>query len=81
MKELTQELILFTKQRILEKLIPKSILVSEKIIHEYKLGIDPTDITDNNNIKIARSMAEKVFDLLPEIISEVGDEIDKELEK
>lgn len=78
-KTVTNELVGETKKLILEKLIPMLILVSEKSIMQYKFELDTTDITDNNNIKLAREIAEKVYGLLPQIISEVGAEIENTL--
>lgn len=76
-KSITNELVFETKRLILEKLIPSIILVSEKSIVGYKFELDPTDLTDNNNITVARGVAEKVYNLLPQILNEVGVEIEK----
>lgn len=76
-KSITNELVFETKHLILEKLIPSIILVSEKSIVGYKFELDPTDLTDNNNITVARGVAEKVYNLLPQILNEVGVEIEK----
>ena len=77
--EVTDDLVISIKKSILEKIIPTSILVSEKAIMGYKFDLDATDITDNNNIKVARDVAEKVYNLLHQIIGEVGAEIEKQL--
>jgi hypothetical protein len=79
MKSVTNELVFLVKKKILEKLVPLAILASEKSILAYKFNLDVTDITDNNNIKLARDVAEKVYNLLPQIAIEVGAEIEKEL--
>ena len=65
------------KKLFAESLIPAIILISEKSIVESNFGIDPTDLTDNNNIKMAKSIAKKVIDLLPKLIGEAGVEIEK----
>jgi len=75
----TNDLVFQVKKKILEKLIPMAILVSEKSILAYKFDLDVTDITDNNNIRLARDVAEKLYNLLPQIVSEVGSEIETEL--
>lgn len=77
--EVTNELVTDVKGRILKKLIPLILLVSEKSMTSDKLDIDTTDITDNNSIKLARDISEKVYNLLPQIVSEVGEEIRKDL--
>ena len=74
-KSLTDDLVNHTKRLLLEKIIPASLLVAEKEIISDKLEIDTTDITDNNTIKLARSVSEKVYSLLPQIVTEVGAEI------
>lgn len=74
-KVVTDEMVQYIKRRLLEKLLPMTILVSEKSIIAHRLELDTTDITDNNNVKLARSIAEKVFGLLPQIVTEVGVEI------
>jgi len=75
-KSVTNDLVDVVKQSVLEKLIPMTLLISEKSILSDKLEIDTTDRTDNNNIKLARNVAEKVYGLLPQIVSEVGVEIE-----
>lgn len=74
-KSLTDDLINQTKRLLMEKLIPLTLLVSEKEIIADKSEIDTTDITDNNTIKLARNVAEKVYGLLPQMVTEVGVEI------
>lgn len=78
-KSTSNELVFSIKRSLLEKLVPTSILVAQKSIGKYKYSLDVTDITDNNNIKVAREIAEKVYNLLPQIIGEVGAEIEKQL--
>jgi hypothetical protein len=56
-----------------------TLLVSEKFISGYKFDIDTTDISDNNNVRLAREIAEKVYELLPGIAQEVQFEIEKTL--
>lgn len=73
----TEEMMLNVKKAFAESLIPAIILISEKSIVGHKFGIDPTDINDNNNIKLAKSVAEKVIDLLPKLLGDAGVEIDK----
>lgn len=76
---LTNELVFQVKKALLEKIIPMTILVSEKSIAGYKFDIDTTDISDNNNIRLAREISEKVYELLPAIAQEVKSEIEKTL--
>lgn len=74
-KSVTNDLVTEIRKSLVEKIVTLSILVSEKSIVEDKSEIDTTDITDNNNIKLARSISEKVYGLLPQVVSEVGVEI------
>ena len=76
-KAVTDDLVLEFKKLFAEKVIPTIILISEKSIISDSLGIDPTDLTDNNNIRLAKSIAKKVIDLLPKLIGEAGVEIEK----
>ena len=76
-KAVTEDLVLEFKKLFAEKVIPTIILISEKSIISDSLGIDPTDLTDNNNIRLAKSIAKKVIDLLPKLIGEAGVEIEK----
>ena len=79
-QSVTEDMVLGFKKLLAEKLIPAIMLISQKsLLEEDKLGIDPTDITDNNNIKVARSITEKVIDLLPKLMGEAGVEIEKTL--
>lgn len=78
-KEVSNDLVISVKRALLEKVIPTMILVSQKTIGEYKYPLDVTDTTDNNNITVARSVAEKVYNLLPQIADEVVAKIEKEL--
>jgi hypothetical protein len=77
LSSVTNDLVFTIKKSILEALIPQVILVSQKSISEYKYPLDATDATDGNNIKLAREVAEKVYNLLPQILSEVGANIEK----
>lgn len=79
LKSISNEIVLDVKRDILERAIPIIILESERAIVGYKYELDTTDTTDNNNLKLAREVAESVYNLLPQIASEVGDEIEKEL--
>jgi len=78
-KSVTHDLVLLGKKFILESLLPQIILVAEKEIVNYKFNLDVTDITDNNNVKIARSISESVTKRLPQILLEVVEKIRKEL--
>lgn len=62
----------FAKVSILEKLVPEIILISEKSIIGYKFDLDTTDFRDNDTIKLARSVADKVCGILPRILGDVG---------
>lgn len=73
--EVTNELVISIKSLILEKIVPLAILVSEKSIME-KSSLDTTDITDNNNVKLARSISEKIYELFPQIVKDVEAEIE-----
>lgn len=75
----SNDLVFSVKALILQKLIERTILVSQKSISEYKYPLDVTDTTDNNNIRVAKDIAEKMYNLLPQIISEVGAEVEKQL--
>lgn len=76
-KNVTNELVASIKKSLLERIIDTTILVSEKEIVGNKSGLDVTDITDNNNIKLARTVAERVYDLLPQILAESRNEVEK----
>ena len=56
------------KKSLLESFIPMALLVSKSSIVAYKYDIDTTKINDNNNIKLAREVAGKLYNHLPEII-------------
>jgi len=75
----SQEMIEQVKTNLLETLIPEIILISEKSITGYKFEIDTTDITDNSNIKLARSISEKVLGILPKVIGDVGNSLIQKL--
>ena len=57
------------KKSLLESFIPMSILVSKSSIVDYKYDIDTTKINDNNNIKLAREVAGKLYNHLPQIVA------------
>jgi hypothetical protein len=56
------------KKSLLESFIPMALLVSKSSIVDYKYDLDTTKINDNNNIKLAREVAGKLYNHLPEII-------------
>jgi hypothetical protein len=56
---------------LLDSLASIIILVSKNEILNYKFDIDTTDHTDNNTLKLARSVSAKVFDLLPKIVNDL----------
>lgn len=58
------------KKSLLESIIPKIILVAKSSILGHKYPIDTNDLTDNNNLRIARSIAEKVYQMFPSILDE-----------
>lgn len=78
-KVTSNDLVLSVKKSLLEKAIPTMILVSQKTIEEHKYPLDVTDTSDNNNITVASAVAEKVYNLLPQIADEVVAQIEKEL--
>lgn len=59
------------KSALLQSLIPKIILMSKSAILDYKYPIDTRDQTDNNNLKLAREIAESVYKVLPQILDEL----------
>jgi hypothetical protein len=58
------------KKSILEKLIPTILLVSKNEVLGYKFDLDTTQFQDHNTIKVAKQVAEKVYQLLPPIVEE-----------
>lgn len=74
-------LFLEAKSTLLQILVPKIILVSKSEILGYKYPIDTKDKTDNNNLKLAKSVAEAVYQLLPQTLEEVQNELSKLGEK
>lgn len=70
-------LFLEVKKALLENLIQKILLVSKSSIMEYKYQLDTKDQTDNNNLKLAREVAEKVYNLMPQILEEVQKSVSK----
>ena len=67
----TPDLFIPVKRSLLESLVPKIILVSKSAILSHKYAIDTRDVSDNNNLKIAREVAENVYKLFPQILEEV----------
>jgi hypothetical protein len=65
------------KSALLKLLVPKIILVAKSGILGYKYPIDTKDKTDNNNLKLAKSIAESVYQLLPQTLEEVQNELSK----
>lgn len=65
------DLFLEVKAALLQSLIPKILLVSKSLIMDYKYPIDTKDQTDNNNLKLARDISEKVYQLFPQVLEEV----------
>lgn len=63
--------LLDVKKSLLETLIPKIILVSKSSIIEYKYPVNPKDVSDTTNLKLAREVAESVYQLLPTVVEEV----------
>lgn len=59
------------KSTLLMSLVPKIMLVSKSAIMEHKYNIDTRDQTDNNNLKIARAVSDKVYQLFPQVLEEV----------
>ena len=79
-KSPSNDVVFSVKKSLLEKLIPTTILVCQKTISESSYPLDFTDMNDNNsNIRVSREIAEKVYGLLSQIVSEVKDKIEKEL--
>lgn len=74
--KLTNEMVLEVKKAILEKLVPEIILTSKNRIVGYKYALDPTDITDNNNLKLAREVSEEIYQKMPEVLQLVVDEME-----
>ncbi len=65
------DLFLEVKASLLQSLIPKIMLVSKSSIMDYKYPINTRDQTDNNTLKLAREISEKVYQLFPQILEEV----------
>ena len=77
--KVTNELVIEVKKSLLERLVPRIILASKNEIVSYKYSIDTTDTTDNNNIKLARSVSDNVYNMLPEVVQEVTTELQTRL--
>lgn len=67
------------KRALLQSLIPKIILVSKSALLEHKYSLDTKDVSDNNNLKIAREVAEKVYPLFPQVLEEVQKSVQSKL--
>jgi hypothetical protein len=72
---ISNDLVSQVRLSLVNKLVPLVLLVSEKSITEIS-DIDTTDITDNNNVKLARSISDKVYELFPQIVKDVEAEIE-----
>lgn len=72
--KLTNEMVIDVKKAIMSRLIPEIILASKNRIVGYKYALDPTDITDNNNLKLAREVSDEIYQKLPEVLQQVADE-------
>jgi hypothetical protein len=70
-----QDLFLEVKSTFISALIPKIILVSKSSLLGYKYSLDTKDNTDNNNLKLAREISDKVYQLLPSVLLEVQNTI------
>lgn len=70
-------LFLETKAAFLRILIPKILLVSKSALMSHSYAIDIKDKTDNNSLRIAREVSEKVYQLLPQVMEEAQREIIK----
>lgn len=58
------------KAALIGSLVPKIILVSKSALMEHKYPIDTKDQTDNNTLKLAREISEKVYTLFPQVLEE-----------
>lgn len=63
------------KRNLLEALIPQIILISKSSIMEFKYSLDTKDVSDNNNLRLAKSIADKVFQILPKVVEEVKNKV------
>lgn len=70
-----QDLFLGVKSALISALIPKIILVSKSSLLGHKYTLDTKDNTDNNNLRLAREISEKVYQLLPSVLLEVQNTI------
>lgn len=66
-----RDLFIEAKKALVENLIPKIILVSKSSLMEHKYALDTKDTTDNNNLRLSKDIANKVYQLLPVVLSEV----------
>lgn len=73
-----QDLFLEVKSLFIKSLIPKIILVSKSSLLSYKYALDTRDNTDNNNLRLAREISDKVYQLLPSVLLEVQNIISNE---
>ena len=67
------------RRSLLSSIASIIILVSKAAVLDYKYGIDCTDHSDNNTLKLARDVSSKVFGMLPKIVNGVYDETMKSL--
>ena len=70
-----QDLFLEVKSTFISSLIPKIILVSKSSLLGHKYTLDTKDNTDNNNLRLAREISDKVYQLLPSVLLEVQNTI------
>src|SRR5690606_6203024 len=69
------DLFISVKSSFIRNLIPQIILVSKSELLNYKYILDTRDKTDNNNLRLAREIADSVYQLLPNILAEVQKEV------
>lgn len=67
------------KKSLLTGLIPMVLLISKNCIRNYKFPLDATDFTDHNNIKVAKEISGKVYEILPDIIKSTVENIERNL--
>lgn len=63
------------KKSLLEAVVPQIILISKSALLEFKYSLDTKDVSDNNNLRIAKDIAGKVYMILPKIVEEIKTKI------
>lgn len=63
------------KRSLIEALVPKLLLISKSAILDYKYPIDTSDKSDNNNLKLARAIAETAYTVMPKVLEEVQNKL------